>query len=360
MTRVLATPFHARTAAANGFNRWRIRNGCTLAVDYGDVHSEAIAARLNCVVADISWRCRVAVEGVRAEEFLARLLTRDPSSLKPGEALKALWLSDGGGVRGAGAIARFGRDSFRIVSTASDLDWIARAGSLFDVEVREVGQEEGGLAIIGPFARLVVAAAGLDAALEPLNFRKLFWRGLDVTLTRLGEHGGFELWCNSDDGSLVWDRIAKAGADFALKPAGLDAMDILDLEAGVPRPERDYEPARDGFATAPSPFELGLGSFVDEDRGCFNGAAALRNAVRSKTCVGIEFDGETPAQHAPLRRNGQLVGQTRTSLHSPALRRAIALASVDKATAEPGQMLSCRDQVVRVCSLPFLPVPDSL
>ena len=112
--------------------------------------------------------------------------------------------------------ARFGRDTFRMVSTTSDLDWIARAASLFGVGARDVSQEEGGLAIVGPFARQIVEAAGLDGALEPLSFRKQFWRGLDVTLSRFGEHGGFELWCDADDGSLVWDRIVKAGADFAL------------------------------------------------------------------------------------------------------------------------------------------------
>jgi aminomethyltransferase len=360
MTEILATPFHARTAAANDSNHWRTRNGWTMAVDYGDVQGEAIGTRLNAGLADISWRWRVSVEGPRAEEFLARLLTRDPSTLTPGTAMKALWLSDGGGVRGAGAIARFGRDSFRIVSAASDFDWIARAACRFDVDVRDVSHEGGGLAIVGPFARQVVAAAGLDQAVEPLQFRKLFWRGLDVTLSRFGEHGGFELWCTTDDGPLVWDRIRKAGTDFALKPAGLDAMDILDLEAGVPRPERDYEPARDGFADAPSPFDLGLGSLVAEDHGGFNGGRALRKAARARACIGIEFSGETPSPHAPLHRKGQLVGHTRTSLYSPALRRAIALASVDKVAADPGQVLSCGNEVVRVCSLPFLPVPDSL
>jgi glycine cleavage system aminomethyltransferase T len=105
---------------------------------------------------------------------------------------------------------------------------------------------------------------------------------------------------------------------------------------------------------------LGLESLVDMGRGSFNGAAALRNTGRGRTCVGIEFDSETPAPHAPLHRKGELVGHTRSSLYSPALRRAIALASVDVAAAEPGQILSCGEQVVHVCSLPFLPVPDSL
>ncbi len=360
MRELRATPFHARASAANRFNRWSIRNDRTLAADYGDAHGEAIAARLNCAVADISWRWRIAIDGPCAEEFLARLVTRDPSQLAPGTAFKALWLNDGGAVRGAGAVARYGRESFRLVSTASDFDWIARGAAQFDVNVREIADEDGGLAIIGPYARELVEALGLDATLEPLDFRNLFWGGLDVTLSRFGEHGGYELWCKADDGSIVWDRVTRAGAAFALKPAGSDAMDILDLEAGVPRPERDYEPARDGFGTAPSPFDLGLESLIDDEHKYFNGRGALRDVQKAKARVGVAFEGETPMPHLPLLRGTETVGRTWSSLFSPALRCAIALGSVDVAAASVGAVLNCADQSARLCALPFLAVPGSI
>jgi aminomethyltransferase len=228
------------------------------------------------------------------------------------------------------------------------------------VGVRDISDEEGGLAIIGSYARQLVEAAGLDPGLEPLEFRKQFWRGLDVTLSRFGEHGGYELWCKADGGSLVWDRIAKAGTNFALKPAGLEALDILDLEAGVPRPGRDYEPAGDGFGAAPSPFDLGLESLIEGGHKLFNGRAAVAKTTKTRTRVGIEFDADTPLPHMPIFRNVQVVGNTWTSLYSPALRCAIALASVDVAAAEPGTHVSCGGQNGRVCTLPFLPIPDSI
>jgi aminomethyltransferase len=360
MTNILATPFHAPASAANRFTRWKIRNGWRLATDYGSAQDEAVAARLNCVVADISWRWRIAIEGCRAEEFLSRLVTRDPAKLAPGMALKALWLNDDGGVRGAGVIARYGLESFRLISTAADHDWIARAAALSDVTVREIGREEGGLAIIGPHARHVVEAAGLDPALELSNFRKIAWRGLDVTLSRFGEHGGYELWCKAGDGAIVWDRIAKAGAAFAIGQAGLDAMDILDLEVGVPRPGRDYEPAREGFGAEPSPFDLNLEALIEDDHKRFNGRAALQGIRKTKARVGLEFDSEIPAPHTPLLRGTETVGRTWSSLCSPALRRAIALAQVNLDAAAPGTELVCGGRTARVCALPLLPVPDSV
>ncbi len=351
---VRATPFHGRASASNRRNLWELRNGWTLSSAYGDAHEEALAARLTCAIADISWRWRVTIEGPRAEEFLSRLMTRDPVKLEPGTAFKALWLNDAGAMRGAGLLARHGRESFQLVSAASDLDWIARGAALFDVRVREVLDEEGVLALIGPYAGKVLEAAQLDGALEPLGLRKLFWRGLDVTLSRFGEHGGYEIACKADDAALVWDRIVKAGAVYALKPAGVAAMDILDLEAGVPRPGRDYEPTRGGFDVQPTPTELGLESLVDADHTLFNGRAAYLAAPRGRTRVGIELDGETPAPHAALKQGGR----TLHSLYSPALQRAIALAVVDTALAKPGTALTLADgTAAKVCELPFLPLP---
>ncbi len=231
-------------------------------------------------------------------------------------------------------------------------------------------ESEGGLSLIGPHADAVLQEAGIDATLEPLAFRKTFWGGLDVTLSRFGEHGGYEIWCAANDGVIVWDRLMQAGISSGLQPVGTDAMDILDLEAGIPRPNRDYAPARDGFARAPTPKSLGLEKLIDENHLSFNGRVAHLAARETKTLVGLEIDSVTPAPHTPLARNGQAVGHTLSSLYSPALRRAIALAIVEDAAAKPGTELSLtlppsaeapqlRAANARVRELPFLPIAPS-
>ncbi len=361
MSFVRATPFHSRASAANRLNAWTNRNGWTLAAHYGEPAAEALAARMTAAVADISWRWRVAIEGPRAEEFLARLLTRDPAKLEPGEAFKALWLTDRGAVRGAGALARWGRESFQLIATEPDLDWIARGAALFDVQVSDTTEAEGGLAIIGPHARQIVEAMELDADLDPLRFRKHIWRGLAITLSRFGEHGGYEIWCGADDAPLVWNRVAKAAEPFAFKFAGLGAMDVLDMEAGVPRPGRDYASARDDFATQPMPSELGLLSLIDNDHAVFNGRAAVRTAKCTRERIGVELEGERPFPHTSLLRDGTRVGETMGSLYSPAMQRAIALAIVESSSADPGTIFALPDGTKAcACALPFLPPPDPI
>lgn len=369
MSALRATPFHARAAALNRGNAWLNRGGHTLAAFYSAVNDEALAARTHVALADISWRWRVMLEGRRAGELLSRLLTRDTAGLAPGAALKALWLGDAGGVRGAGVIARYGKESVLLASAAPDGEWLAQAASLFSIAPREV--LDGGLAIIGPRARATLMAAGIDVNLEPLAFKKLFWRGLDVTLSRWGEHGGYELWCKPDDGIVVWDRLMRAGAAFGIQPAGLAAMDLLDIEAGVARPGRDYAPARDAFAQGPTPRALGLERLIDENHKEFNGRDAWLAAreKESMALVGIEIEGDTPAPFSPLIRQGRAVGHAMTSAYSPSLRRAIALARIEVASAAPGTALlvmlaptldtpEFRTVAARVVDLPFLPAPD--
>ena len=201
---IRATPFHARVAARNPLNRWTARNGFTLAHDYGDAQAEALAARTNVIVADISWRWRLFIEGVNAADCLSRLMTKDADPLMPGQSLKALWLNDGGAVRGAALVARYAGDTFLLVSAATDDAWFAEAARQFGVSLRDATEQEGGLALIGPYAEAALKVAGLEVDVPPLGFRRLFWRGLDVTVSRWGELSGYEIWCKADDCPILW------------------------------------------------------------------------------------------------------------------------------------------------------------
>ena len=366
------TPFHGRVAGLNRLNRWTERNGFTLASDFGDACQEVLAARTRVVIADISWRWRFFVKGAQAAQCLSRLVTRNVADIAPGESVKALWLNDSGAVRGAGVIARYASDSFFVASAATDQNWFSAALSAFDVTLVDVMEQEGGVALIGPYAAAVLTAAGLESDIPLLGFRKLFWRGLDVAISRWGEQNGYEIWCAADDCYLLWDRLTRAGAPFGIEPAGLSAADILDIQAGVPRPARDYLPAKDGFVTDPKVESLALESLVDEKHLLFNGRAAwLANRDKSKvTLVGVEFDSETPASFTALMRNGAVAGHTLASVYSPVLRRAIALAQVDRSQAAPGNTFKLTlpgslekpenpVTVAHVVKLPFIEAPDS-
>jgi glycine cleavage system aminomethyltransferase T len=299
-------------------------------------------------------------------------VTKNANALIPGQSLKALWLNDGGAVRGAGVVARYASDQFLVASAGTDAAWFGKAVRPFDVSLRDLTEQDGGLAIIGPYAEAILQAAGLSGDLAPLNFRKLFWRGLDVTLSRWGEQDGFEIWCKADDCFVLWDRLIRAGESFGIRAAGSDAADILDIEMGVPRPDRDYRAAKDDFGRAPLPESLGLEGLIDEGHLGFNGRNASLDArsAANFALVGVAIDSEIPAPFSPLSRSGRSVGKTLTSMHSPLLRRAIALAHVEKSVAAVGEEFSValplsldhsenRNVGGHVAALPFVTLPES-
>jgi aminomethyltransferase len=195
-----------------------------------------------------------------------------------------------------------------------------------------------------------------------------------VTLSRFGEHGGYEVWCRNDDALVVWDRIVRAGLVFGLQLAGVNAMDTLDIEAGVSRPWRDYAPARDASGAGPTPRSLALESLIDSSHHAFNGYRSWQAASKAReasTLAGVVIDGTVPVSFSPLLVNGRSVGRTLSSRFSPALHRAIALAELDVACGAPGTQLSIvepgslmnnggANRIARVVALPFLPSPGSI
>ena len=162
----------------------------------------------------------------------------------------------------------------------------------------------------------------------------------------------------------------RAGAAYGIVPAGVAAMDVLDLEAGVPRPELDYKPARAATDAEPMPATLGLTSLIDDAHHGFNGRRAFLAAKPSRKLVGLEINSDEPAPFTPVMLSDKIVGHTLRSVYSPALKRAIALATIDDAVAAatplsltlPPQMAKpeLRKAAARVTNLPFLEKPASI
>lgn len=349
---LLATPFHARAAEANRHNAWETRGGFTLASWYSDAEEEAIAARFGAVIADISWHWRVELSGARAVEFVSRLLTRDVSALEQGSAMEALWLNDAGAVRGAGTVVRLSDTSFLLICPEQDADWIAAAARLYQVEVRDRTHSHGVLSLIGPATLRLLQSSGIEASLASMTIRKTVWRGLDIMVSRLGL--GFELWCEPDSALIAWDRLHRAGRNYALRPAGQEALDIVEFESGVMRPGRDYAPARGGVVAQPTPQSLGLSAFVDPGHP-FNGRTAVMAAGPDTSPGGVLIDGEMPVAEAPLTHQGRSVGRTLASRFSPALRGAVAFGVLNGAW--PASDVIAGATPCRLVALPFVPIP---
>jgi aminomethyltransferase len=185
-----------------------------------------------------------------------------------------------------------------------------------------------------------------------------------VDITRTGYTGdlGYEIWMRSRDAVQVWDALIRAGKPFDIKPAGMLALDVARIEAGLLLIDVDFHGSKKAMVEPQkySPYELALGRLVSLTKGRFIGQAALREEHRKghpRQIVGLEVDwpeveaiyekiglapsvGATASRVAvPVYKAGRQVGRATSTTWSPTLKKMIALATIDRPHFEQGSHL---------------------
>jgi aminomethyltransferase len=214
--------------------------------------------------------------------------------------------------------------------------------------------------------------------------------GRQVMISRTGYTGdlGFELWVDAADAECVWDAVVAAGGGFALQPAGIWALDVARIEAGLIMLDIDYTPANKAMtdAQASTPLELGLNWAISWKKGNFVGRKALqleKERGSNSVLMGLEIDHkEYERQHhalgltvpypflawrevIPLYAGGNQIGYATSGVWSPTLKKYIALGHLQPQYAEPGSLVSIELTVDRfrrpfnatVTKLPFFNPP---
>jgi aminomethyltransferase len=253
-----------------------------------------------------------------------------------------------GGMIDDGTLFRLGRDNFRWIG-GDDYGgiWLKEQARKLGLKVwvKSASDQIHNIAVQGPKSREVlrqiVWTPPTRPALDELGwFRFTVGRigdfdGIPIMVSRTGYSGelGYEVFCHPDDGPAVWDAIWAAGEPRGLKPLGLDALDMLRIEAGLIFAGYEFDDQVD-------PFEAGIGFAVkldaEED---FLGRDALRerSAHPQRTLVGLELAGNEPAQHGDCVHVGRSrVGVVTSGTKSPTLRKNIALCRMAVQYAQTG------------------------
>ena len=161
------------------------------------------------------------------------------------------------------------------------------------------------------------------------------YQGIPVVVSRTGYTGelGYEVFCHPDDGAAVWDAIWEAGQPHGLKPLGLEALDMIRIEAGLIFAGYEFDDQVD-------PFEAGIGFTVKLDsEDDFVGKDALieRSTHPQRKLVGLELEGNEIAGHGDEVYVGrQRVGVVTSGTRSPTLRKNIALCRMAVQYADEG------------------------
>lgn len=282
------TAFNNRTAPLNVLQRWTAWDVYHVVDVFTDVAHELTAIRERAAMVDMSPLAKYDVRGPDAERFVDFVVTRDTTAMQDGQVIYTPWCDDDGHVVSDGMVFRIDRDHFRITGDPS-WRWLIRHVDRFDVELADITHDRGLLAVQGPASRQIVARL-FGSAWQPMQFsrtRRVELDGFEVEVSRqgfTGEHG-YELCVERDHGTALWDAVVDAGAEHGLVPAGFVASDVARIEAGLVIPGPDYTKGGvdddrgaavevDGRYTV-TPYELGIGRFVDLDGGPFLGREAL-------------------------------------------------------------------------------------
>ena len=361
---LLTTPFHARTAPLCASHAWRRWAGYVVASSYELSHErEYHAIRSAAALLDISPLYKYQLTGADASRLLDRVITRDAARAEIGQVLYTPWCNAAGKVLDDGTVARLDEQSFRMTSAEPTLRWLEANARGLAVALEDGSASLAALALQGPASRAILQRI-CDTDLAQLKFFRLTAArlgGIPVTVSRTGYTGdlGYEIWVAAEHGVALWDALIGAGEPYGITPAGMLALDVARIEAGLMLIDVDYVPARKALVAGQtsSPFELDLKWAVNLDKDNFVGLRALsREAQQSPQWqfVGLEVAwdalerlygevGLAPQlpsvawrSSTPAYAGGRQVGYATSGCWSPLLKQYIALAHLESAWAAPG------------------------
>ena len=388
----VGTAFHDRTAPLNRKLQWREWSGYFAASAYADAHDiEYNAIREAAALIDVSPLYKYRVAGRDAERLVDRVITRDATRLAVGQVIYTPWCDEHGKVVDDGTVHRLSPTEFRWTAADPQLRWLRLNAAGLDVEIEDVSESLAALALQGPQSRAVLEAASGESFADLRYFRRRPARlgRVAVDVSRTGYTGdlGYELWLPAKSAGAAWDALMKAGRAHGIRPAGMLALDVCRLEAGLILLEVDYTSARHAMNPEQnySPFEIGLGRLVSFDKADFVGRSALiaeaKRGGPQRRLVGLHLEwagierlfadqGLPPAVPAAVDRawvpvfgpGRGAVGRATSRGWSPLLKQAIALASVPPSFEAPGSELEVEWTVegrrgrvaATVVPLPFL------
>ncbi len=323
--------------------------GWLMPVQYSGVIDEHRTVRTTAGLFDLGHMGQVQVTGPDALPFLQLVTTNDVSGLEPGQAQYSLLPNDQGGVIDDIIVYRMpDQPGYFVVVNASnhdkDLAWLQSQRASrpeLDVDVMDVSDDFGMLAIQGPRAEGIVAAlTDTDlSGLGPFQWLRATVAHVPSLVARTGYTGedGFEFYVPQARTGELWDALLEAGGAQGLKPIGLGARDTLRLEARMPLYGNE-------LADDISPIEAGLGWAVKLDKGSFIGREAIAEVKESgpiRRTVGFQLlERAGSARHGyPIQLSGRDIGIVTSGAHSPTLGTEIGLALIDADAAGIGKPL---------------------
>jgi aminomethyltransferase len=266
-----------------------------------------------------------------------------------------------------GTVSRLEENTYRWTAADPSLRWFTQNAEGMDVQIEDISESVSALALQGPTSGRLLKSVVKDGDIANLKYFRVTRGnigGVPVEISRTGYTGdlGYEIWMPSENAVKIWDELMSSGHAFDIHPAGMLALDVSRVEAGLLLIDVDFNSSKKALVDEQkySPFEMGLGRLVNLDKNRFVGQAALiaeQKRGPAREIVGLENDwpqveslyeevGLPPAVSpiasrvaVPVFKEGVQIGKATTSTWSPTLKKMIALATVKREFTRPGTKL---------------------
>jgi aminomethyltransferase len=352
----IGTAVHERTFALAGSLNYREWSGFYAVSAYEAHHEhEYNAIRNASALIDVSPLFKYRVSGRDAVKLVDRIITRDAFKLALGQVCYSPWCDEHGKVIDDGTVTRLSEDTFRWTAADPSLRWFTQNAIGMDVAIEDISEQVAALALQGPTSGHLLDAVA-DADIRNLKYFRMTRgtiAGVPVEISRTGYTGdlGYEIWMPWDRAVDVWDALMIGGRPFDIHAAGMLALDVARVEAGLLLIDVDFHSCKKALIESQkyTPFEMGLGRLVQLETRPFVGRAPLIDEQRrgsARQIVGLDIHwpaieklyedvglapqiAEAASRVAvPVYKNGRQAGRATTTTWSPVLKKLIALATV--------------------------------
>jgi len=363
----IGSAVHARTfplCESLNFREW---SGYYAVGAYEAHHEhEYNAIRNAAALIDVSPLFKYLIIGPDAVKLVDRVITRDAHAMAIGQVYYTPWCDERGKVIDDGTVTRLAEDRFRWTAADPSLRWFSQNAAGLNVTIEDISEQVAALALQGPTSAHVLDRTA-DADIRGLKYFRMTRgaiAGVPVDISRTGYTGdlGYEIWMPWDRAVDVWDALIAGGRPFDIRPAGMLALDVARVEAGLLLIEVDFNSSRKALLESQkfSPFEMSLDRLVKLDKRPFVGQQALAEehaGGSARRIVGLEIDwpaverlydqiGLAPQVSAvasrvavPVYHQHYQVGRATTTTWSPVLKKMIALATIAAPHTAPGSVV---------------------
>lgn len=309
--------------------------------NFGSVEQEVTNVRNNIGIIDLSNRSKLKLSGKEHLKLLQGMLSNDVLKLEVGQGVYSTLLTVKGKVMSDMRVYR--NEEYAIMDLEPGMnkpikDHLNKYKLSYRAEIEDISYDYSLFHICGPTsAGFIERLTGESTQnMDNLDFRDITMTGMRYIIFRVNRTGesGFDILVDNEHADRLWADIVKKGEDYELNPFGLDSLEVLRVEAGIPVYGKDFDDST-------IPIEAGLWNALSFEKGCFIGQEVVaRIKWRGRVnwhLVGLLIESEDiPDKNDPIYSGEKKVGRITSPVYSYTIRNPVALAYLRREYVEPG------------------------